>query len=99
MKARMLMLGLGLVMALMALAPGVARADAYPNGGGNTPQVPASPNQSGASAQTAQANDPSSSSGGLPFTGADIAGMSVVALGALGAGTVLVYRSRRSSAA
>lgn len=98
MKTRILMLVVGLLMALVALAPGVASAADYPNGGGNTPQVPAWASHSAGTAQTTQANDPTSSSGGLPFTGADIAGMSVVALGALGAGTILVYRSRRSSA-
>jgi LPXTG-motif cell wall-anchored protein len=33
--------------------------------------------------------------GGLPFTGGDIAAMSLVGLGAVAAGTALVVRSRR----
>lgn len=43
--------------------------------------------------------EPPASDGGLPFTGADIAGLSVVGVAALGAGTLLVRRSRRSRAA
>jgi LPXTG-motif cell wall-anchored protein len=47
-----------------------------------------SPSSSGASAP----------SGGLPFTGADVAELSVIGVAALGAGTLLLRRGRHSHA-
>ncbi|HEV7887333.1 MAG TPA: LPXTG cell wall anchor domain-containing protein [Acidimicrobiales bacterium] len=38
-------------------------------------------------------------SAGLPVTGGDIAGMTIVGLAAIGTGTVLVRRSRKSTPA
>lgn len=45
----------------------------------------------------ATATAPRKTGGGLPVTGADIAGLVVIGGGALTAGSVLVYRSRRHS--
>jgi LPXTG-motif cell wall-anchored protein len=40
---------------------------------------------------------PATRGSGLPVTGGDIAGLTIVGLGAVGAGTVLVRRSRRQA--
>jgi hypothetical protein len=56
--------------------------------GGSPVHAAVSPSSSGASAP----------SGGLPFTGADVAELSAIGVAALGAGTLLLRRGRHSHA-
>lgn len=89
-------LGLGMVLgvSLMVLMPGVASA--YAPSPNSTPQQQAVDGGQGAPDGPDGVGVPSSS-GGLPFTGGDIAGMTIVGLVAVGAGSALVFRSRRTA--
>ncbi len=95
-KARIVGLGVGLGMAVVAFTPGVAHAADSNCGytGCTNPQVPPSNQTTGTRFDPFANQTPS---GGLPFTGSDIAEMSIVGVVALAAGTALVYRSRRSA--
>ncbi|MGH9101604.1 MAG: hypothetical protein ACRDYD_01250 [Acidimicrobiales bacterium] len=107
MRARAALAGLAATMTvgLLAVAPGVAGAQGLNDcsggqtctvagGGGNNVQgtggtggtqtLPFTPSSSG-------------SSSSLPFTGADVAELAIVGAGALGIGSVLVLRSRRTA--
>ncbi|HLI73188.1 MAG TPA: hypothetical protein VKU86_04860 [Acidimicrobiales bacterium] len=97
MKRKLLGLGFGMALSTVGVvvAPAVAFADSTcytgcstPNTG-STPVTPSAP----AAAQTQPPSEPAS--GGLPFTGADIAEMTAVGAGAVLVGGVLVQRSRR----
>jgi hypothetical protein len=94
MRARLVagMVGAGALVASL-LGVGVPAAYAACYGPSCTPpSVPSNPPTQGL---VHHDPTPTSTSGGLPFTGADIAGMSAVGLGAVGLGSVLVVRSRR----
>src|SRR5215472_12993556 len=98
MKRKLLGLGFGVALSTagVVLAPAAAFADATcytgcstPSTGNNNPATPSAPAQ----AQTQPPSNPAS--GGLPFTGADIAEMAAVGAGAVLVGGALVQRSRR----
>ena len=100
MKRKLLGLGFGVALSTVGVvvAPAAAFADATCYTGCSTPQTgnnPGNPVTPSAPAQ-AQTQPPSNpASGGLPFTGADIAEMTAVGAGAVLVGGVLVQRSRR----
>ncbi|MGZ4735504.1 MAG: hypothetical protein ACXV8R_07855 [Acidimicrobiia bacterium] len=86
--------GLGALMLLGLLVPVTAAAAAdYPNGG-TPPSV--SPNQAGT---TVEAKTVTQSTGTLPFTGGDVAGLAAIGAATAGVGFVLVRRSRRTTSA
>ncbi len=102
MKKRVGMLGATFAMSLMGSLgiAAAAHADTTCYTGCKTPAVEQSNHA------TTAVNDGSTSSsgtsatsdgGGLPFTGADIAGMTIVGVGAVGLGTFLVQRNRRTA--
>ncbi len=68
------------------MAPAVAFAAPYPDGG--DPPTDVSPN-------TATQGNTASNSASLPFTGGDAAGLAIIGIGAVAAGTVIVRQSRR----
>jgi hypothetical protein len=80
------------IVALAVLVPaGVAVADPqYPSG--NPPAV--SP-ESGSTVKAATVTKATTST--LPFTGGDVAGLALIGVGAVLAGTVIVRRSRRTA--
>jgi uncharacterized surface anchored protein len=81
--------GTSVVVIATVVPAGVAAAADYPSGG-NPPAV--SPNQgSNVRAATTTQTNPST----LPFTGGDVAGLALIGVGAVLAGTVIVRRSRR----
>ena len=78
------------IAALLVLAPAGASADPYT--GDKPPRVGAA--DSGRALSTSQQSTGSSSRGGLPVTGSDILPLTVIGFGALGAGALLVRKSR-----
>ena len=97
MKRKLLGLGFGVALSTVGVvvAPAAAFADATCYTGCSTPQTGTNPVTPSAPAQ-AQTQPPSNpASGGLPFTGADIAEMTAVGAGAVLLGGVLVQRGRR----
>ena len=96
-RARALAIGIGIGIAtavpVISIFPGAASADATCYTGCPNP-TPGStlPFTNGPSTPTASTSVTQSS---LPFTGADIGELAVVGVGAIGAGTVLLRRSRR----
>lgn len=102
MKTKLLGLGLGLVMsAAVVVVPSAAFADTtcYTGCSGPTSGVTTPPTSTPAPAQAPIEPVAAPTSGGLPFTGADIEGMAAVGAGALVLGGVMVRRSRRHSRA
>lgn len=97
-KTRVVGLGIGLGMTAVAFMPGVAHAADSNCGytGCTNPSVPPS-NPPGNQTVTSDPFANQAPSGGLPFTGADVAGMTIIGVAALATGSVLVYRSRRSA--
>jgi len=75
---------------LGTLAPTAAFAAPYPNGGDPPSEV-----DPGSQVQ----NNAATNSGSLPFTGGDAAGLAIIGIGAVAAGTVIVRQSRRRVAA
>ena len=78
------------IAASLVLAPATASADPYT--GDKPPRVGAA--DSGRVPGSSQQSTGSSSRGGLPVTGSDILPLTVIGFGALGAGAVLVRKSR-----
>ena len=74
-------------IALGALAPTAAHAACYPNNCTNDPGDP------GGTTDVKPATASKSST--LPFTGGDAAGLALIGVGAVAAGTVFVRQSRR----
>jgi hypothetical protein len=99
MRARIVAVGLGIGMLLMALVGLAGAAAAQPGTYAGNTGGPSVPPPSGSSGQVFTTG--SSTSGGpgepsgLAFTGADIAGMTIVGVAAVGIGGALVYRSRQ----
>ena len=81
------------IVALVVLVPaGVAAADPqYPSG--NPPAVSADTGSTVKAATVTKATTTST----LPFTGGDEAGLALIGVGAVLAGTVIVRRSRRTA--
>jgi hypothetical protein len=103
MRIRMVLLLASLGVGVGLMLPSAARADTatcYPSCPPPVIHVtPGGSPQATTATPTAQAtSEPPTGDGGLPFTGADIAGLSLVGAAALGAGVVLVHRSRRARA-
>jgi len=86
--------GVALALGLM-LAPAAAGADPYT--GTPSPRVAAADTGSQVLG-TSQERASSSSSGGLAVTGSDVLPLTVIGLGALGAGTALVLKNRSRQA-
>lgn len=101
MKTKLLGLGIGLVMSAAVVAvPSMAFADSTCYTGCTGPaQGVTTPTTAPAPAQAPIEPVQAPTSGGLPFTGADIEGMAAVGAGALVLGGVMVRRSRRHSRA
>lgn len=59
--------------------------------------LPESESRTGAPASAAPADLSTAPGGGLPFTGGDVLGLTLLGAGALGTGVVLVRRSRRAA--
>ena len=101
MNRKLLGLGFGAALSVFGVVaiPSAAFADSTcytgcstPSSGSNNSVTPAAPSAP-AAAQTAPPSNPAS--GGLAFTGADIAEMAAVGGGALLVGGALMQRSRR----
>lgn len=81
----------GIAVATALAVPAAASADDYVNN--DQPVV------AGEEVSRGPAAAPAADAGGsLPITGGDVAGLTVIGLAAVGAGTVLVRRSRRATA-
>jgi hypothetical protein len=73
-----------------------------PTSGGSTDVAPGSGESTPVGAPASAENAPTAAtapSGTLPFTGGDVVGMAIIGAGALGIGTVLVKRSKKSGSA
>jgi len=84
-------LGMGALLAIpvVTMLPGSAGADCYTGCTASTTGIVTS------SGDGTPVTSPTTSSSGLAFTGADLGEMALIGVGAVGAGTVLVRRSRR----
>jgi uncharacterized surface anchored protein len=82
------LVGTSVVTLAVVVPAGVAAAADYPNGG-NPPAVSAN---NTTAVKAATATKPAST---LPFTGGDVAGLALIGVGAVLAGTVIVRRTRR----
>ena len=82
--------GASVVVMATVVPAGVAAAADYP-GGSPASVTP----DSGSNVSPANSTNPST----LPFTGGDVAGLAVIGVGAVLAGTVIVRRSRRHAGA
>jgi LPXTG-motif cell wall-anchored protein len=91
MRSMKILLTTALVCVLMSLG---SVAFAQQPAGGSGPEV----NPPGIEGETItpQTEDTSTESGTLPFTGADVTLFLVIGLSAIGAGTILVRRTRRA---
>jgi len=98
-KAKVLACGLGMgaLMAfpIVGMASGTAGADTSSCYTGCTAPTTG---VTSANADGTPVTSPTTSSSSLAFTGADLGEMALIGLGAVGAGTLLVRRSRRSVA-
>ena len=94
MKAKLLGMIAAISMVLLVMTPAVANADStcYT---ACTQSVSSGHGSSAPPAAKPTSTSSTGGGGGLPFTGADIGAMAAVGFIALGAGLVLVYRSRR----
>jgi len=93
MKTKRLLLAMATSAVLFVATPMAAHAGDY----GTTPNnvVPTPPAQVLGENLSTGTSGTSTPSGTLPVTGGDIAGMTIIGLGAVATGTVLVRRSRR----
>jgi uncharacterized surface anchored protein len=82
------LVGTSVVTLAVVIPAGVAAAADYPSGG-NPPAVNANDTTA---VKASTATKPAST---LPFTGGDVAGLALIGVGAVLAGTVIVRRSKR----
>ena len=92
-------LGTTMMAASVVAAPALASAQSVTTNSGisqtNTPNGPSSVTNP---TPTAPSVLPTASTSSLPFTGADVAELAVVAAGAMGAGGILVLRAKKAAA-
>ena len=98
MNVRKVLMAGAIAVAVVGL-PATAMADDYVGGndGGQVLGTQLSRSTSEPAPVVAAAPATTSRGAGLPVTGGDIAGLTAVGLASIGAGTVLVRRSRRGS--
>lgn len=89
MKARNILLASTLGLAAFTAAPAMAQTDSSYVGGDTTVR--------GNDLTRTPQVDADTEGGSLPVTGGDIAGLVAIGVASVGAGTVLVRRSRRSA--
>jgi hypothetical protein len=103
-KARKLAFGIGMgallsipVATMISTTAGADTTGCYTGCSSPSTGLPVTSGDGSAAATTAAVHvaAPSSTPGGLAFTGADLSEMVVISVGALGAGTLLVRVSRR----
>jgi LPXTG-motif cell wall-anchored protein len=95
MKARKLLMAGAVAVAVVGM-PAVAMADDYVGGNDGSQVLGTQLARSTPAAPVAAAPATTSRGAGLPVTGGDLAGLTAAGLASIGAGTVLVRRSRRS---
>jgi LPXTG-motif cell wall-anchored protein len=98
MKARKLLMAGAIAVAVVGM-PAVALADDYVGGNDGGRVLGEQLSRSAPAAPVAAAPATTTRGAGLPVTGGDVAGLTAAGLAAIGAGTVLVRRSRRSTTA
>jgi LPXTG-motif cell wall-anchored protein len=97
MNARKLLMAGAIAVAVVGM-PAVAMADDYVGGNDGGQVLGTQLSRSTSAAPTPVAAPATTSRGaGLPVTGGDVAGLTAVGLASIGAGTVLVRRSRRGA--
>jgi len=99
-KAKVLACGLGMgaLMAIPVIGMASGTAGAATTDGCYTGCLAPTSGVTSANADGTPVTSPVTSSSSLAFTGADLGEMALIGVGALGAGTLLVRRSRRSVA-
>lgn len=108
MRGRLVLAGMAASVGLVFVPGLTSAADAatcgYPAVSCSQPQLTSNSSSApgasstGAEATVSPSSETSAPSGSLPFTGADVAELSALGVAALGAGTLLVRRGRRSPA-
>ncbi|MDA8391550.1 MAG: hypothetical protein M0Z87_01890 [Actinomycetota bacterium] len=91
--------GAAMLAGSVLMAPALASAQSVTaNSGVSQTSPPSGPTTVTNATPDAPSVVPTSSTSSLPFTGADVAELAMVAVGAMGAGSLLVVRGRKTAA-